>query len=49
MNLVEETAKICMTTAFCLWCHLAALTYVRQTKNDKLKNNLLSHLKAVKF
>ena len=44
MYLVEETAKVCMTTAFCLWCHLAALTYVRQTKNDKFKENLLSSL-----
>ena len=44
MNLVRETAKICMTTAFCLWCHLAALTYIRQTKNDKLKKDLLPSL-----
>lgn len=42
--LVEEIAKVCMTTAFCLWCHLAALTYVRQTENIKLKENLLSSL-----
>ena len=35
LMLVKETAKTCMTTAFCLWCHLAALTYVRilTTKN----------------
>jgi alkylation response protein AidB-like acyl-CoA dehydrogenase len=44
MYLVEETAKICMTTAFCLWCHLAALTYVRNTKNDRLKEQLLPAL-----
>ncbi|MES0857848.1 acyl-CoA dehydrogenase family protein, partial [Geobacillus sp. G4] len=31
MKVVEETAKWCMTTAFCLWCHLAALTYVRNS------------------
>ena len=46
MYLVEETAKICMTTAFCLWCHLAALTYVRNTKNEKLKNKLLPALES---
>ena len=46
MYLVEETAKICMTTAFCLWCHLAALTYVRNTKNEKLKNELLPALES---
>ncbi|MDQ1004389.1 alkylation response protein AidB-like acyl-CoA dehydrogenase [Neobacillus niacini] len=44
MHVVQETAKVCMTTAFCLWCHLAALTYVRQTKNSKLKENMLSSL-----
>ena len=46
MYLVEETAKICMTTAFCLWCHLAALTYVRNTKNEKLQNDLLPALES---
>jgi alkylation response protein AidB-like acyl-CoA dehydrogenase len=46
MYLVEETAKICMTTAFCLWCHLAALTYVRNTKNEKLQNELLPALES---
>ncbi|WP_096190875.1 acyl-CoA dehydrogenase [Neobacillus soli] len=44
MFVVQETAKVCMTTAFCLWCHLAALTYVRQTKNEKLKNKMLLSL-----
>lgn len=44
LSAIEETAKVCMTTAFCLWCHLAALTYLRQTKNEKLKNSLLAHL-----
>ncbi|MFZ7946092.1 acyl-CoA dehydrogenase family protein [Neobacillus sp. 19] len=44
MYVVQETAKVCMTTAFCLWCHLAALTYVRQTKNEKLKNKMLPSL-----
>ncbi|WP_203555152.1 acyl-CoA dehydrogenase family protein [Bacillus sp. B15-48] len=44
MYLVEETAKLCMTTAFCLWCHLAAMTYVRKAKNEQLKSKLLSSL-----
>lgn len=44
MYVVQEIAKVCMTTAFCLWCHLAALTYVRQTKNHKLKENMLLQL-----
>lgn len=41
MRLVEVTSKVCMTTAFCLWCHLAGLTYVRNTKNKELKNKFL--------
>lgn len=44
MYLVEETAKTCMTTAFCLWCHLAAITYLRHTKNEQLQNKLLPAL-----
>lgn len=44
MHLVEETAKMCMTTAFCLWCHLAALTYVRNSSNETLKKKLLPSL-----
>ena len=33
-EIVRETAKVCMTTAFCVWCHLAALTYLRTTTNN---------------
>lgn len=44
MELVESVAKVCMTTAFCLWCHLAALTYLRNTSNDELKKKLLPAL-----
>jgi len=42
--IVKETAKTCMTTAFCLWCHLAALTYIRNTENEQLKVDLLEKL-----
>ncbi|QBP40996.1 acyl-CoA dehydrogenase family protein [Paenisporosarcina antarctica] len=44
MELVESVAKVCMTTAFCLWCHLAALTYLRNTSNDVLQKKLLPAL-----
>lgn len=44
LTLVKETATTCMTTAFCLWCHLAALTYVRNTENEGLKSDLLVKL-----
>lgn len=42
--LVEKTTAVCMTTAFCLWCHLAALTYIRNTHNEALKQAYLPAL-----
>ncbi|HLR42958.1 MAG TPA: acyl-CoA dehydrogenase family protein [Pseudogracilibacillus sp.] len=41
---IEETAKVCMTTAFCIWCHLAATTYLTHTENESLKNAVLPKL-----
>lgn len=41
LMIVQETAKVCMTTAFCLWCHLAALTYIRKTGNASLRTKIL--------
>lgn len=43
---VRETAKVCMTTAFCVWCHLAALTYLRYSKNDYLQQEILPKLET---
>lgn len=43
-KLVEQTAAVCMTTAFCLWCHLAALTYLRTTTNKTLQATYLPRL-----
>ena len=40
MMVVKETARVCMTTAFCVWCHLAAITYLRLTANQALKPRL---------
>src|SRR5690625_7818633 len=39
--LIEETAKVCMTTAFCLWCHLAVTTYIMHTTNRIFCNTLI--------
>ncbi|MEH7884745.1 acyl-CoA dehydrogenase [Bacillus sp. JJ1609] len=44
VRVVEETSKICMTTAFNLWCHLASLTYIRNSENAYLKNEILHKL-----
>jgi alkylation response protein AidB-like acyl-CoA dehydrogenase len=43
-TVVLETAKVCMTTAFCVWCHLAALTYLRNSNNVYLKQAILPKL-----
>lgn len=44
VRVVEETAKFCMTTAFNLWCHLASLTYIRNSENAYLKSEILPRL-----
>ena len=44
VRVVEETAKVCMTTAFNIWCHLASLTYIRLCDNEFLKKDLLPKL-----
>jgi hypothetical protein len=44
VRVVEETAKVCMTTAFNLWCHLASLTYIRNSENAYLMTEILPQL-----
>lgn len=46
LQLIETVAKTCMTTAFCLWCHFAALTYIRNCENHTLKTELLPLLES---
>lgn len=46
LRLVEETAKVCMTTGFTLWCHLAALTYLQKSGDQFLKETLLRSLET---
>ncbi|SFE05343.1 hypothetical protein SAMN05216238_107219 [Lentibacillus persicus] len=43
-QLLEEVSNVCMTTGFVLWCHLAALTYVRYSHNHYLTNEILPKL-----
>jgi alkylation response protein AidB-like acyl-CoA dehydrogenase len=45
-QIVEQTAKVCMTTAFNAWCHLAALTYVRKSDNVYLRQTILPKLES---
>jgi hypothetical protein len=49
IELIEETAKHCMTSAFILWCHLAALISVRQSDNQNIKIGLLPLLETGKL
>lgn len=42
--LMEQTAATCMTTAFNLWCHLAAMTYLRKSPNAFLRETILPQL-----
>lgn len=44
LDVVAEASRFCMTTGFLIWCHLAALTYMRKSENDKLKKRMLSRL-----
>ncbi|MDI3328805.1 MAG: acyl-CoA dehydrogenase family protein [Alicyclobacillaceae bacterium] len=44
LRLIEETAVVCGTTAFALWCHLAALTYVREGESPYLRDQVLPRL-----
>ncbi|WP_019537448.1 acyl-CoA dehydrogenase family protein [Paenibacillus ginsengihumi] len=42
--LVEETSSVCMTTGFNLWCHLAAVKYLRLSDNAYLRQTILPQL-----
>lgn len=44
VEVVKQVSRYCMTTGFNLWCHLAALTYLRHTENTGLKARLLPQL-----
>lgn len=46
MRLVEETSKTCMTTGFNIWCHLAALTYLRHGASPHLRSEMLPKLES---
>lgn len=48
-HVVYETSKVCMTTGFVLWCHLAAITYLQKCNNPFLKREILPHLQSGKI
>lgn len=44
LQVVKQASAICMTTGFLIWCHLASLTYIRNSENEPLKNRFLTRL-----
>lgn len=44
IEVMEETAKVCLSSAFLIWCQTACLRYLQLSDNDKVKNELLAHL-----
>jgi alkylation response protein AidB-like acyl-CoA dehydrogenase len=44
LGLIEETASICGSTAFALWCHTTAMIYVRHGQSSYLKREILPKL-----
>ncbi|WP_020619525.1 acyl-CoA dehydrogenase family protein [Paenibacillus daejeonensis] len=44
VRLIEMTAQTCLTSAFNIWCHLAAVTYVGTSDNERLKQEVLPGL-----
>ncbi|MBT9283567.1 MAG: acyl-CoA/acyl-ACP dehydrogenase [Hydrogenibacillus schlegelii] len=46
LELVEKTARVCLTSAFMLWCHLAALIYLQNSQGAYLKRNVLPQLES---
>ena len=46
LSLIEEVASICGSTAFVVWCHLTAMSYVRNGHSEYLKREVLPKLET---
>ncbi len=44
LQIIEQTAKVCVSSAFLIWCQTACLRYVQSTTNIKLQQQLLPEL-----
>lgn len=44
IEVMEHTAKVCLSSAFLIWCQTACLRYLQLSDNDKVKNELLADL-----
>ncbi|MED1205547.1 acyl-CoA/acyl-ACP dehydrogenase [Heyndrickxia acidicola] len=46
IGLIEQAAKHCMTSAFLLWCQLAAIASLRLSHNSSIKDTILPLLES---
>lgn len=46
IGLIELTAKYCVSTSFLIWCHTTAISFILNSQNEYLKNNLLPLLET---
>jgi alkylation response protein AidB-like acyl-CoA dehydrogenase len=46
LSLIEEVASFCCSTAFMVWCHVTAMSYVRNGQSQYLKQEILPKLAA---
>ncbi|TAK60096.1 MAG: acyl-CoA dehydrogenase [Methylobacter sp.] len=44
IEVMERTAKVCLSTAFLIWCQTACLRYLQLSDNDAVKSELLADL-----
>jgi hypothetical protein len=44
IEVMEHTAKVCLSTAFLIWCQTACLRYLQLSDNDAVKSELLADL-----
>ena len=44
ITVIEETAKVCLSSGFLIWCQTACLRYLQLSDNDALKEELLTDL-----
>ncbi len=41
IRVMEEVAKTCLSTGFCVWCQTVCAWYIQNSENDYLKENVL--------
>ena len=44
IEVMEHTSKVCLSSAFLIWCQTACLRYLELSENDEVKTELLTNL-----